>query len=51
MKYYCDVIIVGKVKCMYFVFYCGWLMLFGEVVRNLLKVQWLVEELDMKRGV
>ncbi|EPK7664735.1 DUF1317 family protein [Raoultella ornithinolytica] len=50
MKHHRDAITVGKVKCMYSVIRRGWLMPWGEVVRNPLKAQRLAEDLDMKRG-
>ncbi|WP_404647075.1 DUF1317 family protein [Raoultella ornithinolytica] len=43
MKHHRDAITVGKVKCMYSVIRRGWLMPWGEVVRNPFKAQRLAE--------
>ncbi|MGO4019125.1 DUF1317 family protein [Klebsiella michiganensis] len=51
MKHHHDAITVGKVKCMYSVIRRGWLMPWGEVVRNPLKAQRLAELMNSKKVV
>lgn len=50
MKHAQDEIRVGAVLLPFLKLKSGWLMPWGEVVRNPLKAQRLAEELDMKRG-
>ncbi|EJJ3922995.1 DUF1317 family protein [Salmonella enterica] len=49
MKHHLDGITAGKVKCMYSVIHRGWLMLWGEVVRNSLNAQGMAGELNEKQ--
>ncbi|HCJ02066.1 TPA: DUF1317 family protein [Raoultella planticola] len=50
MKHAHDDIRVGAVRLPFLKEMNGWLMPWGEVVRNPLKAQRLAEDLDMKRG-
>lgn len=50
MKHAHDDIRVGVARLPFLKEMNGWLMPWGEVVRNPLKAQRLAEELDMKRG-
>ncbi|HGV3449401.1 TPA: DUF1317 family protein [Raoultella planticola] len=50
MKHAHDDIRVGAVRLPFLKEMNGWLMHWGEVVRNPLKAQRLAEDLDMKRG-
>ncbi|MEF3090444.1 DUF1317 family protein [Raoultella scottii] len=50
MKHAQDDIRVGAVRLPFLKLKSGWLMPWGEVVRNPFKAQRLAEAMDMKRG-